>query len=188
MQINQEKIEQSIVEQAVDQLAGNDDLNQRVAVLIGQKVDAIFRETAEARIREAVETAIREGFEHSYRKVDNYGNQVGTATTISLELNRLIGGYWNERVDKQGKATESAYNSITRAEWMMTQLVAADFQGEMKQHIVNLGGSLKDSLRSKLQETVNGLLSEVFHVKSEGDQKLSNPGRSCIDPAQTGKA
>ena len=104
------------------------------------------------------------------------------------ELDRIISGYWNERVDSNGKPTESTYSSTSRAEWTMLRLVAADFSGEMKQHIVNLGGSLKDSLRSTLHETVNSLLSEVFFVKSEGDQKLNNPGRSSISPAQTGKS
>lgn len=188
MQIDQEKVERAIVEQAVDQLVGSEDLYKRVRTLVEKKVDAIFKETAEAQIRDAVSVAIKEGFEHSYCKVDSYGRPTGTPTTISAELNRLIAGYWNERVDRQGKATTSDYNSTTRAEWMMIQLVAADFQGEMKQHIVNLGGSLKDNLRAELSNTVNKLLSEVFHVKSDDDQKLGSPGRSCIDPPQTGKA
>ena len=54
-------------------------------------------------------------------------------------------------------------------------------------NIVNLGGSLKDSLRTELRSTLDRLLSEVFYVQSDGDRSLGKPGHSCIDPAQTGK-
>ena len=72
--------------------------------------------------------------------------------------------------------------SMSRAEWQMVQLVAADFQGEMKQHIVNLGGSLKDHLRIQLRSTLDNLLSEVFHVQSEGDRELNKPVEAALIP------
>lgn len=183
MEINQEKIEAAIIEQAVAELVSNKDIYSRVKEIVEKKVNDIFKESAEARIQEAVNSAIREGFDHSYCKVDYMGRPVGEPTTVAAELNRMIGGYWNQIVDKQGKNCDSSYSSFgTRAEWIMTQMVAADFKGEMKQHVVNLGGALKDKLRTELHETVNGLMSEVFHVRTPGDDAAKNSGRACIDP------
>lgn len=54
----------------------------------------------------------------------------------------------------------------------MSKMVADDFNGHMKQHVVNVGGALKDQLRASLHGTVNELLSEVFRVNSQGDQAI----------------
>ena len=53
-------------------------------------------------------------------------------------------------------------------------MAAADLGDEMKQHIVNVAAQLKDGLRKELHETVNKLMSEVFHVRSWDDQNAKN--------------
>jgi len=179
---DQERIEAAIIADVANKLIGDDDLYGRVSRAVDARIDKLFRETAEPQIRSAIEMAISEGFERSYQKVDTFGQSNGKSTTIRAELERLIGGYWNARVDRQGKETDSSYNTTTRAEWMMTQLVAADFQGEMKQHVINLGGSMKDKLRGELHETVNRLLTEVFHVRSADDQAAKRQDGSIIRP------
>lgn len=185
MEINQEQIEAAIIEQAVKQVVGDEDVYNRVRNGVESRLNILFESTAKKQIEDAVGAAIRAGFDHSYCKVDYMGRPTGEPTTISAELNKMIGGYWNQSVDKQGKSLDNnnSYNSFgTRAEWLMAQMVAADFKGEMKQHVVNIGGALKDKLRLELHETVNGLMSEVFHVKTPGDEAAKNSGRACIDP------
>jgi len=184
MEISQSRIEQAIVEEAVEKFISDEDLYIRVKQGIEDRIDQLFQKSAETQINAAINEAIQQGFEREYRKVDPFGHPVGDKTTIKAELERMIGGYWNTRVDKNGKPTESHYNAISRAEWMMTQLVAADFSGEMKQHIVNLGGALKDKLRAELHTTVNKLLSETFNVNSYEDQRLKEPGRAMIAEKQ----
>jgi hypothetical protein len=188
MEINQEKIEAAIIEQAVQEIVSDKDVYDRVKIEIENRINAIFQKSSEKQIANAVEAAIKQGFDHAYCKVDYLGRPVGSPTTVAAELNRMINGYWNQPVDKQGKPTDSSYSSFgTRAEWTMAQLVADDFKGNMKQHIVNLGGALKDALRISLHETVNKLLSEVFYVRTEDDKKSSNEGKSIIHP-ETSKA
>lgn len=186
MELNQERIENAIVAEVAHKLIGDDALYERVKRAVDVRIETLWKETAEQRIRSEVELAIADGFEKTYRKVDSFGRAEGEPTTIRAELEKLISGYWNQRVDRQGKPTDSSYSSTTRAEWMMLQLVAADFQGEMKQHVINLGGSLKDALRKELHETVNLLLSDVFHVKTLGDKQARSPGRAVIDPPADG--
>lgn len=182
MQLDQERIENAIIKEAAGKLIGDDELYERVKRAIDLRIDKLWKETAEERIRSEVEMAIADGFEKSYRKVDSFGQTSGEPTTIRKELERLITGYWDQRVGRDGKPTESSYSSTTRAEWMMTQLVAADFQGEMKQHVINLGGALKDQLRSELHGTVNRLLSDVFKVRSADDQGKKRQDMSSIHP------
>lgn len=182
MELNQERIENGIIAEVADKIMGDDELYDRVKRAVDAKIDKLWKETAEDRIRSEVELAIAEGFEKSYRKVDSFGQTSGEPTTIRKELERLITGYWDQRVGRDGKPTDSSYSSTSRAEWMMTQLVAADFQGEMKQHVINLGGALKDQLRSELHGTVNRLLSDVFKVQSADDQGKKRQDSSIIAP------
>lgn len=86
-------------------------------------------------------------------------------------------------VDETGKVVTNGYDkSVTRAEWVMSKIVADDFNSQMKQHVVNVAGGLKDNLRRSLHETVNELLSEVFKVKSLDDATLQRTGDACIQP------
>lgn len=185
MELNQTRIEDAIVREVADKMIGDDDLYGRVKRAVDQRIDNHFKNVADAQIKSAIELAITQGFEREYQRVDSFGQGQGERTTIRAELEKMIGGYWNTKVDRSGKPSSGYGADITRAEWMMTQLVAADFQGEMKQHVVNLGGALKDKLRAELHETVNKLLSETFHVRSQGDQGTRRQDRSIIDPEQT---
>jgi len=189
MQLNQARIEDAIVREVADKLIGEEDLYARVRTAVETRIDRLFKESADAQIAAAIDAAIRQGFEREYCRVNSFGQRDGDPTTIRRELEKMIAGYWNEKVGRDGKPTSSTYStSMTRAEWMMTQLVANDFKDDMQQHVVNLGGALKDKLRAELHGTVNRLLSEVFHVNSAEDQAMKSPGRTCIDPKQTGPA
>jgi hypothetical protein len=187
MELNKEKIEQAVVQSVADALIADSDLESRIRSAVDARIDKHFKSGADKRIEEAVNRAITDGLEHEYCRVNSFGQREGQPTTVRKELEQMIAGYWNALVEKSGKPTDSTYSSMRRAEWMMSQLVAADFQGEMRQHIVNLGGSFKDHLRAQLKSTLDGILSEIFHVQSEGDRELGKPGRSCIDPEQKGK-
>jgi len=182
MQIDQAKIEAAIIEQAVDRLISDDDIYSRVKRDIDARVDKLFANGVSDMITEKVTEITKSGFEREYRKVDSFGKPIGEPTSISQELERLIKGYWGARVDRNGKPTDSSYSSVSRAEWMMTQLCADDFGNAMKQHVVNVGGALKDHFRGVLNEHVAIMLSDVFKVQSAGDRERNNPGSSCIAP------
>lgn len=183
MDIDIAKIEAAVVREVADNLIGSDALWERVKSDIKTRMDNLWADVVEARLKDEIQKAITEGFERSYCRVDVYGRPQGSPTTISAELQRLVAGYWNERVDRNGKPDSSTYGTTyTRAEWVMMQMVTEKFSADMKQHVVNLGGALKDGLRAELQTTVNRLLSEVFHVKSLGDMSVKENGRAFMDP------
>ncbi len=179
MELDQKRIEDAIVAEVAHKMLGDDELYNRTKRAIDARIDKLWKETAEDRVRSEVELAIASGFEREYQKVDGCGNKVGEKTSIRAELERLISGYWNERVGSDGKPTSSSYHTTSRAEWMMTKLCADDFAGQMKNHVVSVAGALKDGFRKELHATVNRLLSDVFHVRSLDDQ---GKGREIIDP------
>lgn len=180
MEINQQRIEDAVIAEVASKLIGDDDLYGRVKRAVDERVNAIFANSADAKITEAVEEAIKTGFDRQYFKTNSFGQAVSAPTTISKELERLIGDYWNTKVDSAGKPTTSSYNVTTRAEWMFMSMCAKDFSEDMKRHVVDMGGALKDALRKQLHETVNGLLSEVFKVRSLDDQGKSRRDSSLI--------
>lgn len=182
MQIDQTKIEAAIVDEAVTRLINDDDLYARVKSGIDARIDKLFQERVSALVTEKVEAVTKDGFERSYTKVDSFGRPTGDPTSISKELERLIHNYWDQRVDRSGRPTDSSYSSSTRAEWMMAQICADDFSKEMKQHVVNVAGTLKDHFRSILNNHVSIMLSDVFKVQSEGDRDAKRQDSSIIAP------
>lgn len=172
MELDTKRIEDAIVADVVDRMIGDEEFRARTKNEITARIDKLWKDSAEAEVRSTVEAAIREGFDREYQRTDSFGRPAdGPKTTIRAELERLIAGYWNENVGKDGKP-EGAWgnNKMTRAEWMMTKIVAADFSKDMQQHVANLGGSLKDKLRDSLRATLDELLSTVFKVRSLDDQ------------------
>ncbi len=173
MEIDKASIEDAIVNQVAADFVNEENLSQRIRDEVNKRIDRLFKDKADAQIGEAINDAIRNGFDREYCRVNSWGEREGTPTTIRKELERLIGDYWNTKVDRNGKPdTGYGDNKLTRAEWVMAQMVASDFKDTMKQHVANLAASLKDGLRQELHKTVNRLLSEMFHVKSHQDQKL----------------
>jgi hypothetical protein len=185
MQINQEKIEAAIIQEAADRIVEDRDIGALVQAEVIKRIDAIFATTAEEQIKRQVEIAIAKGFSHEYCKINSLGQKVGEPTTIGAELNNLIGGYWNTKVDRDGNPS-SNYGNVTRAEWFMLKMAGESLGSEMKQHIVNIGGGLKDSLRKQFHGVVNQLLSEVFVVNSLEDQASRNT--NCTKPTAEGKS
>ena len=178
MEIDKAGIEAAIVRQVADEFIGDEELISRVRTATNERVDRFFREAAEAQIQATVEAAIRDGFDREYCAVTSWGERQGAPTTIRKQLERVIAGYWNETVDKSGKPSSGYSDKLTRAEWLMSKMCAADFKGNLEQHVVNIGSVLKDKLRAELHDTVNKLLSQVFHVKSIEDQAIEKRPRA----------
>ena len=178
LNINEEDIKKAIVEKAASDLLNNDDdLSGMVRKEVERRVQKIFVERAEAQIAAAVDAAVQNGFDTGYQRVNGWGQPEGEKTTIRAQLDKLIGGYWTAKVDpRTGKATDSSYSSVSRAEYLMTQICAENFSEEMKKHAQNITGSLKDGLRGQMAKVMDGMLDELFRIRSLQDQgKVEKP-------------
>lgn len=183
LNIDPKTLEAEVVRQAVDQILGADGGEAFSRYLddiqrgVDNRIDKIFADRADALIQSALDAAIKDGFEREYSRVNQWGKREGAGTTsISKELERLVSSYWSERVDRNGKPTDSNYNAVTRAEYLMTQICAEDFSATMKQSAVQVTGALKDGMRDQLAVHMDRLLDGLFKVKSLQDQgKVEKP-------------
>lgn len=174
MELDKTRIENAIIAEVASDFVNEESLSSKINKEVNNRIDALFKDKADAQIQAAIEDAIRNGFDREYCRISSWGERQGEPTTIRKELEKLISGYWNEKVDRNGKPSTSYGCENTRAEWLMMQLVAEDFKDNMRQHVVNVTAGLKDGLRKELHKTVNQLLTGTFHVRSFDDQKLDN--------------
>lgn len=170
MNFDEAEMKQLIAERAAEGFMRDDDIWEMVKSDIDMRIDRLFADRADAAIREIIDKAINDGFERTYQSVDAFGRKNGAPTTIRKELERLIGDYWSDRVDKSGNPTSSSYGSTSRAEYIMAQVCAKDFSDQMKLAAVSVTAGLKDGFRAQLAKHVDGLLDELFRVKSLQDQ------------------
>ncbi|WP_323157923.1 hypothetical protein [Pseudomonas fulva] len=178
LNINEESLKTAIVAQVADQLLSEDaNLSSLVDKEVKKRIDKIFDERVTAQIQKAIDETINGSFEREYRRVNQWGDQEGPSTTLRKELEKTVTSYWNGKVNPgDGKPATSDYNSVTRAQWLMTKICAEDFSKEMQQHVTNVVGSLKDGLRKQMANQMDALLNDLFKVRSLQDQgKVEKP-------------
>lgn len=171
MELNQAAIEKAIVESAVERLLENRDYTRQIDVEFKSRIDTLFKEQAEVRIRAAIDQAVEDGFDREYRRVDSWGQPQGEATTIRKQLEDAVSGYWEKKVDSNGKETKDSYSSaMTRAQYVMLKACGEDFSKLLKAEAVTVTAHLKDGLRAQLRDFVDKALKDLFHVRSQQDQ------------------
>lgn len=176
MLIDQDRIEKAVVQQVVDYFAEEGKIYETIRKGIADRIDKIFAEQAAEMVRKITDDAVMNGFERQYQKVDKWGNKIGSPTSVKKELERLVGNYWSDRVDQKGEPTDSSYNTMSRAEYLMTKICAADFSATMQSHALSVAGALKDGLRNQLAKHMDNMLADLFRVKSLQDQgKVEKP-------------
>jgi hypothetical protein len=178
LNINEDDLKAAIVEKATEEiLRQDDDLSELISKEVNSRLDKIFNHRASAQIEAAINDAIKNSFDREYQKITQWGEPTGPKTTIRAELEKTVSGYWSAKVEaKNGRPTSSDYNSVTRAEYLMTQVCAQDFSEGMKSAVISVTGALKDGLRNHLAAQMDNMLSELFHVRSLQDQgKVEKP-------------
>ncbi|MNP18252.1 hypothetical protein D3C76_1107250 [compost metagenome] len=178
LNINEDDLKTAIVAKVADELLRqDDDLSSMVATELKKRIDKIFNERVTAQIETAINETINGSFEREYRRVNTWGEQEGPSTTIRKELEKTVNAYWSAKVEpRSGKPSSSDYNTVTRAEYLMTQICAEDFTAQMTQSVRNVSGALKDGLRIQLAKQMDTMLDGLFHIKSLQDQgKVEKP-------------
>lgn len=178
LNINEEDLKAAIVTEAADQIVkSGEDLSGIVAKEVKQRINAIFVDRVDAQIQAAIDAAVNNAFDEEYQRVTSWGQPEGPATTVRKQLEKTVSAYWTAKVDaKTGKPSSSDYSSVTRAEYLMTQICAEDFSAAMKQSALNVTGALKDGLRNQIGQQMDVLLNDLFRIKSLQDQgKVEKP-------------
>ena len=178
LNINEEDLKAAIVAKATDEiLQESDDLSALVAKEVRARLDRIFVDRAEAQIKLAIDAAVSNAFEREYTRVTTFGQPEGAPTSIRKELDKTVSAYWSAKVEpRTGKTTDSSYGTVTRAEYLMTQVCAEDFTAGLKTSVLSVTGALKDGLRNQLAQKMDAMLNEPFYIKSLQDQgKVEKP-------------
>lgn len=178
LNINEDDLKAAIVQKAADEiLSEGHDLTEMIRKEVKSRLDKIFVDRAEAQIQAAIDESVKAAFEREYQRVTQWGEPNGPKTTIRNELEKTVSGYWTSRVDaKTGKPSTSDYSSVTRAEYLMTQICAQDFSEAMRESAINVTGALKDGLRNQLAKQMDFMLDGLFRIKSLQDQgKVEKP-------------
>ncbi|SDT52163.1 hypothetical protein [Pseudomonas prosekii] len=91
LNINEAELKKSIVANVADQLLREDeDLSEMVAKEVKKRIDKIFDERVTSQIQKAIDETINGSFEREYRRVNQWGDQEGPATTLRKELERTL--------------------------------------------------------------------------------------------------
>lgn len=172
LNFNEEDLKTAIVQKAADEiLSADDDLSGLIRKEVKARLDKIFTERAEAQISAAIDAAVANSFEREYQRVTAWGEPDGPKTSIRAELEKTVSAYWSARVEpRSGKPATSDYNTVTRAEYLMTQVCAEDFSAGLRSSVQNVTGALKDGLRNQLAKQMDSMLNELFRIKSLQDQ------------------
>lgn len=171
-------LKNAIAIEAADRiLREGDDLSGMIRKEVDARLNRIFAERATAQIQAVIDETVRAGFDREYQRVTSWGEVDGPKTSIRKELDKVVSGYWNAKVDtKTGKPSSTDYNSTTRAEFLMTSICADDFSEAMKSSVQNVTGALKDGLRNQMAKQMDNMLDGLFRIKSLQDQgKVEKP-------------
>lgn len=178
LNLNEADVQKAIVEKVADDILNRDhDLGAMVRAEVKTRIDKIFVDRAQAQIEAVINETIKGSFEHEYQRMTQWGAPDGPKTTLRAELEKTVSGYWTAKVDpRNGSFSASGYNAVTRAEYLMTQVCAADFTKHMQEAAVSVTGALKDGFRGQMAKHMDELLDSLFRVKSLQDQgKVEKP-------------
>jgi len=171
LNIDESSIRDTVAQKVADDLVNDEHLLAEVSKKVQARIDNLFAERVDVLITKAIDDAVVNAFEREYTKVDQWGQKVGQTTSVKNQLDKIIGDFWSARVSStSGQPTERSYDSVSRAEFIMLKVCAADFSKTMQEHAINIAGHLKDGLRNQMAAHMDNILSDLFRVKSLQDQ------------------
>lgn len=169
--LNHEAIENAVIDRAVDRFFDEHyDFGATLKGAVEKRLNTLFAEKADAAISAAIETALDDGFNREFVRVTPWGEKASAPTTIRRELEALLSNFWQQKVDKSGKPTDSNYGSVTRVEYQMTRIAGDDFIKNLEQHLIGSAAAFKDGLRAELRSRVDQMMGNLFHVQSVQDK------------------
>lgn len=168
IEIDNDKIMAAVVDKVADEFMRTEsDLFNAVEAKINKKIDALFVKSVQPRIQAELDKALADCFHREFQKTTPWGEADGPPTSISRELERLMSGFWAQKVDKDGK--ETSYGNLTRAEFTMAKVLGDDFNKQTERYLIQSAAWLKDGVRDHLRGEVDKMLANLFHVKSAQD-------------------
>jgi hypothetical protein len=172
--LDQARIEQAIIDQAVDRIYGDEDaIYERVRCETENRVNKIITERLNAVIDQTINSVMEKALDTEVQPVNLWGEREGKPTSIRAALHERAKDFWHEKVNDKGE--KSTYGGKARYEHVLTAITAKEFDAQIKQNIVAIAGALKDAVRADFYTAVDAKLNEFFKITSLEDQKRAAP-------------
>lgn len=168
--ISREEILNLAAQKIADQYCSDgDELQDHVTKLIAERIKGVFAESLTARINAFMDAEMETLVKTQIVPVDIWGDAKGEPTTIRESLAAKAVAYWNERVNCEGRTSDS-YGAKCRHEWLFQKIVGEEFERGIRQNIINLVAAFKDAIREDEKKKIDTYLNEFLRVKSHGDK------------------
>lgn len=168
--LDQERLEKAIIDQAVDRIYGDEEsIYQRIRNEVDHRIDVAITKGLSAQIETTLNAIMERALDTEIQPVNMWGEREGKPTTVRAALHDRAKAFWQEKVDREGKA--SNYGGVPRYEHVLGVITAKEFDAQIKQNIVNIAGAIKDAVRADFYKQVDVKLNEFFKVTSADDQK-----------------
>lgn len=171
--ITREELLNLAAQKLADQAQDESELIEMANKLVREKVEKALAQSVLASVDKFLADEMEKILSQTICPVDVWGDRTGAPTTLRATLHERAKAYWAENVDGEGKLVTNSWSSSgkPRAEWLMCKVAGKEFEGVVKQNIVNIIGALKDAVRDDMKANVDKYLNELIKVKSQGDQK-----------------
>jgi len=169
--ISREEILNLAAQKLADEFCHEESALQTMASrLVEERVKKALAETMTSRINSFMDAEMEKLVQQVIVPVDMWGDATGKPTTIRESLAAKAVKYWSEKVDNEGRLTDSSYYGKPRHEWVFRKIVGDEFEKAVKQNIVELVAAFKDAIRDSEKSKIDRYLNEFLKVKSNGDK------------------
>lgn len=92
--------------------------------------------------------------------VDIWGERKGEPTTIRDALAKRAQGFWEEKVDKDGK--KSDYSGKPRHQWIFEKVVGEEFTKSIKDNVESITKGFKEALRADAGQQLGNYIEKLI--------------------------
>ncbi len=153
--LNINEIQSEIIESASKQVA---------SMIYKEIVEDIRRKTQEMVSKKISETLI-DALNKEYQPVDDYGYIIGEKTSLREQFVKSTKEWWSQKVDTNGKATNSSYNSMPRHQYIAKEVIGDVLEKTLKEDLYKLVAESKEMVRIGIAKEVVSLIDQVWQKK-----------------------
>jgi len=163
MELNEKKIKEAVVKEAVsalvEQYSGSEDLHNEIR----HGVTEIIKSAIDTQVKEAIANGINI---LTFPKTNTFGEKKAPERTLREYIDELIQNFLKEQVDSDGKVKELSYgrSSETRVRWLVRQELGKHLDDSIKNAMVaikqQMGEAISSIVKSQIDQAAAKLMSK----------------------------
>ena len=141
-------------EESWEEVPFSDVIDKKVNSAIGNFIEQ-FRPMIQFRINEIMNQKMNEVFEAPFQPVDKWGNKKGDETTIRDLIALDAKNYWSEKVDENGKVSDSYNNKMSRSTFYAHKVITEFYNKELVSEVKKLASEMKAKIPATISEEIS---------------------------------